>query len=85
MTTDAATTAAGRLVLDDRVAAGRITIEDGVIAAVELDDEPTAATGRLRTWPRGSSTSTSTAGAATTRWATRPRSTGWRGACCAGA
>lgn len=32
--------ASGSLVLDDRVAAGRITIEDGLIAAVELDDEP---------------------------------------------
>jgi N-acetylglucosamine-6-phosphate deacetylase len=34
----AATTLAGRLVLDDRVAAGRLTIADGRITAVELDD-----------------------------------------------
>jgi N-acetylglucosamine-6-phosphate deacetylase len=32
--------AAGRLVLDDRVATGRVSIEDGLIAQVELIDEP---------------------------------------------
>ncbi len=35
-----ATSAAGRLVLDDRVVAGRVTVEDGRIAAVALDGEP---------------------------------------------
>jgi N-acetylglucosamine-6-phosphate deacetylase len=40
MTSDAANTISGRLVLDDRVAAGRITIEHGRIAAIALDDEP---------------------------------------------
>ena len=71
-----ATSAGGRLVLDDRVASGRISIEDGVIVVVALDEEvPTPA---IRTSHRGSSTSTSTAGAATTRWATWPPSTGWR-------
>ncbi len=34
--------AAGRLVLDDRVAGGRISIEDGRIVGVELDEEPPA-------------------------------------------
>lgn len=34
---------AGWLVLDDRVALGRVTVEDGWIAAVELDEEGTAA------------------------------------------
>ena len=66
MTSGAATTVSGRLVLDDRVAGGRITIEDGRIAAIDLDDEPPR-TARIS--PRGSWTSTSTAGAATTRWA----------------
>jgi N-acetylglucosamine-6-phosphate deacetylase len=37
---DPASSAMGRLVLDDRVASGRIEIEDGRIAAVELDDRP---------------------------------------------
>ncbi len=41
MTHGAPATIDGRLVLDDRVATGRIEIEDGVIAAVELDDDPT--------------------------------------------
>jgi len=36
----AATTVAGRLVLDDRVAHGRISIEDGRIAALDVDDGP---------------------------------------------
>ena len=39
MTAGPASTASGRLVLDDRVAAGRITIEDGRIAAVVVDAE----------------------------------------------
>ena len=42
MTSDAANTVTGRLVLDDRVAAGRISIEDGWITEVILDDKPTA-------------------------------------------
>jgi N-acetylglucosamine-6-phosphate deacetylase len=42
MTTASPTTVAGRLVLDERVAAGRITIEDGRISAVDLDDDPAA-------------------------------------------
>jgi N-acetylglucosamine-6-phosphate deacetylase len=42
MTEAAATTAGGRLVLDDRVASGRVTIEGGRIAAIDLDDEPAA-------------------------------------------
>jgi len=42
MTTGAANTISGRLVLEDRVAGGRITIEDGRIAAIDLDDEPAA-------------------------------------------
>lgn len=33
----------GRLVLDDRVVAGRVVIDGGLIAAVELDDDPAAA------------------------------------------
>ena len=33
---------AGRLVLDDRVAAGRITVQDGRIAGLELDDRAAA-------------------------------------------
>jgi N-acetylglucosamine-6-phosphate deacetylase len=37
--TSHATTVGGRLVLDDRVAAGRISIEDGLIVAVDLDEE----------------------------------------------
>ena len=40
MTTGAANTVGGRLVLDDRVADGRIAIEDGRIAAIEVDDGP---------------------------------------------
>ena len=40
MTTRAAVTVSGRLVLDDRVATGRLTIDDGRIAAIELDDAP---------------------------------------------
>ena len=59
---------AGRLVLDDRVAAGRITIEDGLIADVELDAGSRRVGRRAGSSPRASSTSTSTAGAATTRW-----------------
>ena len=58
----------GRLVLDDRVAPGRIDVEDGRIAAVELDEAP-ARPPTARTSRPASSTSTSTAGAATTRWA----------------
>ncbi|MGZ9275978.1 MAG: N-acetylglucosamine-6-phosphate deacetylase [Candidatus Limnocylindrales bacterium] len=42
MTSAAASTVSGRLVLDDRVAGGRITVEDGRIAAIALDDHPTA-------------------------------------------
>ena len=42
MTTGAANTISGRLVLEDRVAGGRITIEGGRIAAIDLDDEPAA-------------------------------------------
>jgi N-acetylglucosamine-6-phosphate deacetylase len=42
VTSDAASMISGQLVLDDRVANGRITIEDGLIAAMALDDEPTA-------------------------------------------
>jgi N-acetylglucosamine-6-phosphate deacetylase len=42
MTSGAANTVSGRLVLDDRVAGGRITIEDGRIVAVALDDQPSA-------------------------------------------
>lgn len=34
-----ASTISGGLILDDRIAGGRIAIEDGLIAAVELDDE----------------------------------------------
>jgi N-acetylglucosamine-6-phosphate deacetylase len=37
---DGALTVAGRLVLDDRVATGSLTIENGLIAGVELLDEP---------------------------------------------
>ena len=48
--------------------AGRITIEDGRIAAVELDEARPATDAPVPSRP-GSSTSTSTAGAATTRWA----------------
>jgi N-acetylglucosamine-6-phosphate deacetylase len=40
MTGAAATTAGGRLVLDDRVASGRVTIEGGRIAAIDLDEAP---------------------------------------------
>ena len=69
MTTGAANTVSGRLVLDDRVAAGRITIEDGRIAAVDLDEPSRPASDGPYPRARGSSTSTSTAGAATTRWA----------------
>ena len=78
MTDRGATTVVGRLVLDDRVEDGAITIEDGLIAAIELGPAPA---------PDGpfiapaSSTSTSTAGAATTRWVVAPRSTGWPAAC----
>jgi N-acetylglucosamine-6-phosphate deacetylase len=42
MTGAAATTAGGRLVLDDRVASGRVTIEGGRIAAIDLDEAPAA-------------------------------------------
>ena len=67
----------GRLVLDDRVEPGRIAIEDGWIAGIEPSSRSTAerAGPRARRRPGcrtsrpGSSTSTSTAGAATTRWA----------------
>ena len=41
--------------------------------------------GRSRTSPRGSSTSTSTAGVATTRWAITRHSTGWPAGCCGAA
>jgi N-acetylglucosamine-6-phosphate deacetylase len=34
-----AETVVGRLVLDDRMASGRITIEDGLIAAVDIDED----------------------------------------------
>ncbi len=40
MTTEAANTVSGRLVLDDRVSAGRVSIEDGRITEVVLDDVP---------------------------------------------
>ena len=40
MTTGAAMTVSGRLVLEDRVAGGRITIDDGRITVIDLDDEP---------------------------------------------
>ena len=39
MTSAAASSISGRLVLDDRVAAGRIKIEDGLIAAIDLDGD----------------------------------------------
>jgi len=40
VTTEAANTVSGRLVLDDRVSAGRVSIEDGRITEVVLDDVP---------------------------------------------
>jgi N-acetylglucosamine-6-phosphate deacetylase len=42
MSSPAADTVRGRLVLDDRVVGGSMTIEDGVIARVALDEERTA-------------------------------------------
>lgn len=42
MTGAAATTAGGRLVLDDRVASGRLTIAGGRIAAIDLDEASAA-------------------------------------------
>jgi N-acetylglucosamine-6-phosphate deacetylase len=42
MTGAAATTAGGRLVLDDRVASGRVTIEGGRIVAIDLGEAPAA-------------------------------------------
>ena len=45
MTARVATTARGRLVLDDRVAAGRVTVADGRIVAVDLDADPTSSVG----------------------------------------
>jgi N-acetylglucosamine-6-phosphate deacetylase len=42
VTSETATAIGGRLVLDDRVAHGRVTIEDGRIAAIALDEGPTA-------------------------------------------
>ena len=69
----------GRLVLADEVVPGRLVIEDGWIRSVEPDPaDAEAAAGPHRTRP-GSSTSTSTAGAATTPWATRPPSPAWPG------
>jgi hypothetical protein len=72
----------GRLVLDDRVVSGRIVVDDGRIS------EPSTSTAARhartsRSSPRASSTSTSTAGAATMRWAIAPPSTGWPGSCSA--
>ena len=68
MTADGDDSVSGRLVLDDRVAPAGSRSRTGWIAAVDLDDGD-AARRRAATSPRASSTSTSTAGAATTRWA----------------
>ena len=74
-----ATSVGGRLVLDDRVASGRISIEDGGSSASTSTTRLDAGDPYIAP---GSSTSTSTAGAATTRWATRPTSTGMARASC---
>jgi N-acetylglucosamine-6-phosphate deacetylase len=42
-TTGATETVVGRLVLDDRMASGRIAIEDGLITAVEIDEDAATA------------------------------------------
>ena len=83
----------GRLVLDDGVATGRIVVEDEWIAEVDVDAagsrRSTRRLGRRRDGPLysrpASSTSTSTAGAATTRWARPTISTGWPAPSSAGA
>ncbi len=83
MTMEMTTTVSGRLVLDDRVVGGSITVEDRSIAAVDLSTMTPLRTARSSR--RGSWTSTSTAGAATTRWVAATRSTAWPGACCGAA
>ena len=72
----------GQLVLEDRVAPGELSVEGGLITDVQLGPDSTA-DGPFITL--GSSTSTSTAGAATTRWAIERRSTAWPGRCCGAA
>ena len=74
----------GRLVLADRVEAGRITVDDGWITPSSRVRDGERRRRPVSSRP-GSSTSTSTAGAATTRWASRRRSTGWPAASCAAA